>query len=210
MRSSALGLSLSVLATLALSGCAAPSEEGPEPETPARLRIDDRSAEAPPTPPPSAPPEGAAAMPSAPQPPGQPPAAPLAPSTPPAPMANAPGSIPPEPPLPASEAPPDSTQWAREYPGGHWVYANGYGWMWVPANAVTQDNEGVPYSYLYTPTYGWTWYVSPWGPGPYRYGGWVRRPWHPVGWHGAWVAGPRVTVRFGGHPHYYERRHRRW
>ena len=81
--------------------------------------------------------------------------------------------------------------------------------MWVPANAATVDSEGVPYTYLYTPSYGWTWYVSPWGPGPYHYGVWVRRPWHPVGWHGAWVAGPRVTVRFG-HPHYYVRRHRRW
>lgn len=104
---------------------------------------------------------------------------------------------------------PDSTQWVREYPGGHWVYANGYGWMWVPANAATVDDEGVPYTYLYTSTYGWTWYVSPWGPGPYHYGVWVRRPWHPLDWHGAWVAGPRVTVRFG-HPHYYVRRHRRW
>ena len=92
------------------------------------------------------------------------------------------------------------------------MYANGYGWMWVPANAATVDDEGVPYTYLYTPTYGWTWYVSPWGPGPYRYGVWVRRPWRPVGWHGAWVAGPRVTVRFGGGrgPHYYERRRRHY
>ena len=195
-------LSSSVLATLALSACAAEPEARPAPEMPEQLRIEDRSAEAPPTPPPPAPPEGAAAMPSAPQPPAQPPATPLATPEPP--------SAPPEPAPPASEAPPDATQWAREYPGGHWVYANGYGWMWVPANAATVDDEGVPYTYLYTPTYGWTWYVSPWGPGPYRYGVWVRRPWHPVGWHGAWVAGPRVTVRFGGHPHYSERRHRRW
>ena len=38
------------------------------------------------------------------------------------------------------------------------------------------------------PAYGWTWYVSPWGSGPYHYGAWVRRPWAPRGWHGAWVA----------------------
>jgi hypothetical protein len=57
--------------------------------------------------------------------------------------------------------------------------------------------EGVPYAYLYTPAYGWTWYVSPWGWGPYRYGFWVRHPWHPVGLHGYWVARPRVVVHLG-------------
>ncbi len=111
------------------------------------------------------------------------------------------------------EAPPSSASWAYEYPTGRWVYANGYGWMWVPANAAVADNEGVPYTYLYTPTYGWTWYVSPWGPGPYHYGGWVRRPYHPAGWHGGFVAHPRVVVRLGGGPRYYHRdgggRHRR-
>jgi hypothetical protein len=85
--------------------------------------------------------------------------------------------------------------------------------MWVPANAASvDDSDGVPYTYLYTPTYGWTWYVSPWGAGPYRYGVWVRHPWHPVGWHGAWVAHPRVVVRLGGGPgrHYYGHRRRGW
>jgi hypothetical protein len=59
--------------------------------------------------------------------------------------------------------------------------------------------EGVPYTYLYTPVYGWTWYVSPWGLGPYHYGVWVRHPWHPVGWRYGWAARPHVVVRLGGH-----------
>jgi hypothetical protein len=57
--------------------------------------------------------------------------------------------------------------------------------------------EGTPYTYLYTPAYGWTWYVSPWGIGPYHYGIWVHHPWHPVGMHGYWVAHPHATVRLG-------------
>jgi len=97
------------------------------------------------------------------------------------------------------EAPPPQSQWVYSYPTGQWVYTADYGWMWVPANTATQDAEGVPYTYLYTPAYGWTWYVSPWGIGPYYYGGWVRHPWHPVGWRGGWVAQPRVFVRLGGH-----------
>ena len=107
------------------------------------------------------------------------------------------------------DAPPSSTQWAYEYPTGRWVYGNGYGWMWVPSNAASIDNDGVPYTYLYTPTYGWTWYVSPWGPGPYRYGVWVRHPWRPAGFHGAWVAHPRVVVRLGGPGPRDHARHRR-
>jgi hypothetical protein len=63
--------------------------------------------------------------------------------------------------------------------------------------------EGVPYTYLYTPAYGWTWYVSPWGWGPYHYGLWARHPWHPVGLHGYWVGRPRAVVRLGrGHFHH--------
>jgi hypothetical protein len=75
--------------------------------------------------------------------------------------------------------------------------------MWVPNGAATTDMEGVPYTYLYTAGYGWTWYVSPWGWGPYHYGGWVRRPWRPYGWRGGWVAHPGVVVRLGGHGGYY-------
>jgi hypothetical protein len=70
--------------------------------------------------------------------------------------------------------------------------------MWVPNEAGRVVVEEVPYVYLYTPMYGWTWYVTPWGFGPYYYGAWVHRPWRPVGWRGGWVARPHVIVRIGG------------
>jgi hypothetical protein len=73
----------------------------------------------------------------------------------------------------------------------------------VPNNAGNAVVEGVPYVYLYTPAYGWTWYVSPWGFGPYRYGVWVHRPWRPVGWRAGWVARPAVVVHIGGGYHGY-------
>jgi hypothetical protein len=89
------------------------------------------------------------------------------------------------------------------------VYGNGYGWMWVPANAEVSDADGVPYAYIYTPSYGWNWYISPWGPGPYRYGVWVTHPYRPFGYRGGWVAHPRVVVRLGGGVHHGYYRHRR-
>jgi hypothetical protein len=114
-----------------------------------------------------------------------------------------PSSAPPAPPPPpaANGATPPPTAPAEpqvySYPSGQWVYLSGQGWVWVPAGATTSDMEGVPYTYLYTPAYGWTWYVSPWGVGPYHYGVWLRHPWHPVGLHGYWVARPRAVVRLG-------------
>jgi hypothetical protein len=99
------------------------------------------------------------------------------------------------------ETPPPATQWTVTYPTGQWVYTVDYGWIWIPAGAVTTAVDDVPYTYLYTPAYGWTWYISPWGWGPYRYGVWVRHPWRPVGWRGPWVAHPRVVVRIGGGYH---------
>ncbi len=106
----------------------------------------------------------------------------------------------PAPPPPQAGAPTVYT-----YANGSWVYAADRGWVWVPAGATTTAVEGVPYAYLYTPVYGWTWYVSPWGWGAYRYGPWVAHPWHPVGWRGGWVARPHVVVRIGPHPvgHYH-------
>jgi hypothetical protein len=83
------------------------------------------------------------------------------------------------------------------YPTGQWVYIVDRGWVWIPAGATTVEMEGVPYVYLYTPTIGWTWYLSPWGWGPYVYGPWFRHPWHPYGWHGHWVAHPHVIERLG-------------
>lgn len=126
--------------------------------------------------------------------------------------ANAAGPLPPLPsqaPPPAStivvEQTPPETQWVHAYASGQWVYVSGYGWVWIPADGDVVDDDGVPYVYLYTPRYGWTWYVSPWGYGPYHYGIWVRHPWHPSGWRGHWVAAPHVIVHLGGHPHFHPR-----
>jgi hypothetical protein len=121
-------------------------------------------------------------------------------NAPPPPPAPAPQTTP-APPPPGQVAPPPA-QWVVSAANGRWVYTTDYGWIWVPAGASARISDGVPYAYLYTPTYGWTWYVSPWGPGRYHFGGWVRHAWHPAGWHGAWVATPRVFVRLGGNPHY--------
>jgi hypothetical protein len=95
------------------------------------------------------------------------------------------------------EVPPPETRWVASYPTGQWVFTSTYGWIWVPAGSATEAVEGTPYVYLYTPAHGWTWYVSPWGWGPYHYGVWVRRPWLPRGRY--WVARPHVVVRMGGH-----------
>jgi hypothetical protein len=162
---------------------------------------------APPPPPPTAPPPDAQTAPPA-------ESAPATGSTEgplPALPSSAPQAAPPAYPQPegtpsapaAQEAPPPAAQWVYSYPTGQWVFTSTNGWVWIPAGTATVDNEGVPYAYLYTPAYGWTWYVSPWGYGPYRYGVWVRHPFVPRGWHRAWVAHPRVVVRLHG-------RHRRW
>ncbi len=87
------------------------------------------------------------------------------------------------------------------YATGQWVYANGYGWMWIPNEPNEVVVEETPYVYIYTPAYGWTWYVSPWGRGPYRYGVWVVHPWRPVGWRYGWVARPGVVVHIRGRAH---------
>jgi hypothetical protein len=83
------------------------------------------------------------------------------------------------------------------YPAGHWVYSNAYGWLWVPDGSSSVEVEGEPYVYLYTPSFGWTWYVSPWGWGPFFYGPWVYHPWHARGWGGPWVAPPHVAGHLG-------------
>jgi hypothetical protein len=126
------------------------------------------------------------------------------PSATPAPLTSAPATnaAPPSTPTnPPAETAPSESQWVHSYPTGQWVYMNGYGWAWVPADANQIDDDGTPYVFLYTPAWGWTWYVSPWGWGPYHYGIWVRHPWHPIGWRGGWVAGPHVIVHIhdGGH-----------
>ena len=57
--------------------------------------------------------------------------------------------------------------------------------------------ESTPYVYVYTPSYGWNWVVSPWGFGPYYAGAWIHRPWY-VG--RGWGWGPHFYGRgWGGH-----------
>ncbi len=112
-------------------------------------------------------------------------------------------AAPPPPPSSPPQAAATSDQLVYSYPTGQWVYMSGQGWVWIPAGSEATEMEGVPYTYLYTPAYGWTWYVSPWGWGPYHYGIWARHPWHPVGLHGYWVARPRAVIRLG--PRRYHR-----
>lgn len=110
-------------------------------------------------------------------------------------------------------------------PQGQWVNTAEYGWVWVPAGATPVAIGGVPVVYLYTPAYGWTWYASPWGWGPFAVGAWVARPapfgfrvWHhgPHGW--GWHVRPHVRPHvelhigraprfYGPPPHYYHRHH---
>jgi hypothetical protein len=90
--------------------------------------------------------------------------------------------------------PPSAADWVHTYPGGQWVYHAAYGWIWIPSGTVAAGLDGIPYSYLYTPRFGWTWYVSPWGWGHYHYGSWVTRP---ARWHHVWVAHPHIVIRLG-------------
>jgi hypothetical protein len=169
-----------LLASLFLAGCGAEIELTP-----------------PPPPPPVAPLPASQAQPI-PPPPSAPPGSTDRSTPPPAPSVTAQtqaGSPPPAP--PTEQAPPPPSQWIYSYPQGQWVYASNRGWIWVPVGAATTDVDGVPYAYLYMPEYGWTWYISPWGWGPYHYGGWVTHPWLPSGWRGAWVMHPRAGFRVG-------------
>jgi hypothetical protein len=118
-----------------------------------------------------------------------------------------PSGSPPDAAAPAASCPPGAPPEAqgatadpalvRAFATGQWVYLVDRGWIWVPADSTTADVDGVPYVALYTPSFGWTWYVSPWGLGPYHYGVWFRHPWHPPGAHGYWVAHPRAIDRLG-------------
>ena len=101
------------------------------------------------------------------------------------------------PPLQPYVAPPPPTPPPPGYTRGEWIHTEDLGWLWVPGESSTVTYDDVPYAYMYTPSYGWTWYVSPWGVGAYYRGGWARHPWHPHGWGGVWVAPPHVVVRIG-------------
>jgi hypothetical protein len=82
---------------------------------------------------------------------------------------------------------------------GQWVYVDGEGYVWVPADTTPYVVGDVPYVYLYTPSFGWGWVASPWrygwGHGT-RYGG-APRVYGP-NVYGPRVYGPRV---YG--PHVY-------
>ena len=65
--------------------------------------------------------------------------------------------------------------------------------FWVPYGSTTTAVDGEPYVYLYAPAYGWTWFVSPWGVGPYRYGVWG---WGPH-WGSRWAWGGYWRSHYG-------------
>src|SRR6266851_3881544 len=137
------------------------------------------------------------------------------------PNAPMPTEIPPAPPAqpPIAEVDSNSQVSAAAQPQppgtGQWVFTNQYGWVWLPYGALYTYEPTVegayPYSYIYYPTYGWTWVVSPWvwgwGPSPYfgywgpRYFGWYHGPgWHRPGWgfyafRGGWFPPRRWLAR---------------
>lgn len=111
------------------------------------------------------------------------------------PNAPMPTDAPPPPPAQPPSAPEqlDSSVAAQSPSTGQWVFTNQYGWVWMPYGAqyvYEPTVEGAyPYSYLYYPSYGWTWVVSPWvwgwGPWPH-FGYWGPRYfvwYHGFGWH---------------------------
>ena len=59
---------------------------------------------------------------------------------------------------PPAEQPSPSPQTIQpQGQNGQWVQTGDAGWVWVPEGTSTYAVNGVPYAYLYTPTYGWTW-----------------------------------------------------
>lgn len=98
------------------------------------------------------------------------------------------------PPPPANVAPPVAAPPVAQ--GGEWVQSAEYGWIWVPTAADTVVVNNQPYTYFYTPSYGWTWYVSPWGYGRYQRGPWVTHAYYaPRVWRtNVWVAPERRVV----------------
>jgi hypothetical protein len=101
---------------------------------------------------------------------------------------------PPPPQYAAPAAPQPMQPQIAVQPGGEWQFIDGEGWAWVPTGTAAYNVGSQPYVYLYTPSYGWTWYVSPWGWGPYYRGGWIHTPYWGRG--GAW------GHYYGGHAVY--------
>jgi hypothetical protein len=107
-----------------------------------------------------------------------------------------PDAQPPAPPPPPSAQTPD-------VPQGQWANQADYGWIWIPAAATTYAIGADPYVYLFTPVYGWTWYLSPWGAGPYSPGPWLysHLGFGPRVWVGGRLIAPTHGVRHGGALH---------
>ncbi|MGD0523661.1 MAG: hypothetical protein ABSE49_00885 [Polyangiaceae bacterium] len=101
--------------------------------------------------------------------------------------------VPPPPQYTAPQYAPPPAQVAVQS-GGEWQYLDGEGWVWVPAGTTAYNVGAQPYVYLYTPSYGWTWYMSPWGWGPYYRGGWIHAPY--------WGRGVAWGHYYGGHVMY--------
>ena len=105
---------------------------------------------------------------------------------------SAPPTAPPSAP-PVATGPTPQAEASEAAAQGQWVDTDRYGWVWVPAGGEATTVSAQPYAYLYAPTYGWTWVVSPWGFGPFRPGPWIhaRGPWiGPTPYR--YYAGPRV------------------
>jgi len=121
----------------------------------------------------------------------------------PAPQTQPPAGAPVAPPSQAEAAQvPPSPQVTQEMASqGEWVYTAQYGWTWVPYGSTATAVGVQPYVYLYAPAYGWRWFVSPWGIGPFHYGSWGWGPrwgyrYSPRGWIGGAHGVPRPG--FGG------------
>jgi hypothetical protein len=95
-------------------------------------------------------------------------------------------------PQPPAQVPPASPD-VEVSASGQWVWVDGQGYVWVPEGTTSYAIDDTPYVYVYTPSYGWSWCISPWGFGPYSYGAWTHRPWYAD--HG-WRRG--ALPRYGG------------
>jgi uncharacterized membrane protein YgcG len=103
-----------------------------------------------------------------------------------APQAQAPANPPQAEPT-VAPAPPVTAEMASQ---GEWVYTAQYWWTWVPYGSTTTTVSAEPYVYLYAPSFGWRWFVSPWGVGPFHYGAWGWGPaWGPRYWPHGWAGG---------------------
>lgn len=109
------------------------------------------------------------------------------------PPSSAPTELPPPPPPPVGAPAPLPPQAqapapAPRPPPGSWVYAQQYGWLWMPYDAsysyVPPSGAGEPLAYVYYPAFGWRWVAAPWvwGVGPWPSFG-ARGP-RPFSWYG--------------------------